>query len=185
MAETVEVPPGFHLFDPDGALPDFRSSRVAAFVAHWRSLRPDAGLRSGRALPARADFDPSAIRPLLPHLMILDLAGDPPRPRYRLVGTAVAEIAKFDFTGEFADGLDFQEAEEFDYGGAYRAVAAARQPGLGHSAMLAGGTAARWIEFAICPLADDGVTVNQFLALEDYESLDLLARDALLPVTRR
>ena len=179
MTGTAEVPAGFQLFDPDGALPEFRSARVADFVAHWRTLR------RGTALPARADFDPSAIRALLPHLMIVEMVGTPPRPRYRLVGTAVAEIAKLDFTGEYADGLDFQEAEEFDYGAAYRAVAAARQPGLGHSAMLAGGTVPRWIEFAICPLADDGVTVNQFLALEDYEPLDLLARDALLPVTKR
>lgn len=178
-SHSLRVPPGFDLFDPGGAPPDFLSPRVAAFFAYWQSLR------GARPMPARADFDPSAVRNLLPHLMLVDIGGEPIRARYRLVGTVVAEIAKFDFTGEYADALDFQEIEEFDYGAAYRAVFARRQPGRGRSAMLVGNVKSRWIEFVICPFADDGATVTQCVALEDYEPLDLLDRDALAPVTKR
>jgi hypothetical protein len=173
------APSGFTLFDPDGAVPAFRAPRAAELLAYWQSLR------GARAMPSRADFDPLAIPALLPYLMLTDLVGDPPRARYRLVGTIVAELAKFDFTGQFADALTFQDAEVFDYGACYRAVAAARRPGIGVSSWLVGDLKTRWIEFVICPLSDDGVTVDRCVALEDYEPLDLVEKDSLIPVTRR
>jgi hypothetical protein len=169
----------FSVFDPAAGAPAFRSPRVAALFSYWCSLC------AGRAMPARSDVDPSAIRNLLPHLMLVDMVGDPPRARYRLVGTAIVEMAKLDFTGQFADEIDFQEAEDFDYGAAYLLVATTRQPGCGISAMLVGGLQSRWIEFVICPLSDDGVTVDRCIALEDYEPLDLLERDSLAPAIRR
>lgn len=179
MGTEISVPAGFTLFDPDGAIPAFRAPRAAELLGYWQSLR------AGRSMPRRADFDPAAIPPLLPYLMLTDLTGDPPRARYRLVGTIIAELAKFDFTGQFADTLTFQDAEAFDYAACYRAVAAARQPGIGHSSWLVGDFKARWIEFVICPLSDDGITVDRCVALEDYEPLDLVEKDSLVPVVKR
>lgn len=171
--------PTFAVMDPAAGPPDFRSPRVAALFNYWR------GLCAGRAMPCRSDVDPSAIRNLLPHLLMVDILGDPPRARYRLVGTAIVDMAKLDFTGQFADEIDFQEVEDFDYGAAYKLIATARQPGCGHSAMLVSGLQSRWIEFVICPLSDDGITVDRCIALEDYEPLDLLERDSIAPAIKR
>lgn len=170
---------GFTLLLPGGPQPVFLSPRVAAFYAHWQELC------AGRPMPQRADFDPAAIRTLLPHIMLVDIVGTPARARYRLVGTAVVEIAKLDFTGQFADEMDFQETEEFDYGGCYHQVVKARCPGIGHSAMLVADVQARWIEFIICPLVDDVGNISQCVALEDYEPLDLIERDSIPPALRR
>ena len=181
MADRGNVPErvrsGFTLLVPGGQPPVFLSPRVAAFHAHWHQLC------AGRPMPRRADFDPAAVRALLPYVMLVDIIAG--RARYRLVGTAVVEIAKLDFTGQFADQMDFQETEDFDYAGCYRQVVESRCSGLGHSAMLAGDVQARWIEFVICPLSDDGNSITQCMVLEDYEPLGLIERDSLLPAIKR
>lgn len=169
----------FQLFDPASDIPGFRAPRNRALLDYWLSLR------GHRRMPCRADLDPSAIPSLLPHLMLTELSGEPPRARYRLVGTEIVALAKFDFTGRFADELQFQDAEAFDYAGCYAAVAASGLPGRGLSWWLVAGQRARWIEFLICPLSDDDQRVNQCIALEDYEPLDLVERDSLVPVARR
>lgn len=171
--------PDFNAIDPAVEAPSFRSPRVARLYRYWRTLC------GTRPLPQRADLDPAAIRDLLPYLMLVDITGTPARARYRLVGTIIVEMAKFDFTGLYADEIDFKESEEFDYAGAYAKVAAWRQPGLGHSAMLVEGFKTRWVEFVICPLSEDGSTVSQCVALEDYEPTDLIERDSLTPAIRR
>ena len=48
-------------------------------------------LRSGRPVADRAQIDPVDIKRVLPHLLLLDGGGEPPRFRYRLVGTAIRE----------------------------------------------------------------------------------------------
>lgn len=168
----------FEFLEPDRDVTAFLSPRVGRLFEHWRDLC------NGRVLPARADIDPSAIRDLLPHLMLVDIVGPQLRARYRLVGTAVVDMAKLDFTGQYADEIDFKEVEEFDYAAAYRQVATGRRPGLGHSAVLIAGFPSRWIEFIICPLSEDGATVTQCVSLEDYEAIDLIERDAI-PAAQR
>ncbi|TDQ84322.1 PAS domain-containing protein [Dongia mobilis] len=171
--------PDFCVIDAAVAEVPFRSPRVAHLYRYWRELC------GGRQMPSRVDLDPAAIRDLLPYLLLVDMVGTPPRARYRVVGTVIVEMAKFDFTGLFADEIDFKESEEFDYGGAYANVASWGKPGLGHSAMLVEGFKSRWVEFVICPLSEDGQTVSQCVALEDYEPTDLIERDSMIPAVRR
>jgi hypothetical protein len=64
---------------------------------HWLSLKGD------RAMPARADIDPTHIPALLRHLVLVDVMGAPPVFRYRLIGTAVTRIANRDATGRVLD----------------------------------------------------------------------------------
>lgn len=56
-------------------------------------------------MPARADFDPVEMVPLLPHLFLVDVAeaGDLRRFRYRLIGTAIVTLLGRDSTGKWAD----------------------------------------------------------------------------------
>src|SRR5260370_17327555 len=62
-----------------GDRPDGQS--LAAIYQYWD------GKRRGRLMPSRADIDPIELKPYLPQLVLLDVEGEPPRFRYRLVGT--------------------------------------------------------------------------------------------------
>lgn len=60
------------------------------------------GLRRGRKVPSRADLDPVAIKAYLPQIFMIDVENGGARFRYRLCGTAVAEVYG-DFTGRYVD----------------------------------------------------------------------------------
>lgn len=72
--------------------------KVRALFEYWRSIHPGPD-----RLPARAAFEPLAIAPLLPHVMLIDVAGRPPRFRYRLIGTRMVDALGGDFTGQWLD----------------------------------------------------------------------------------
>lgn len=79
---------------------------LARLLAYWRSKS-----RAGR-LPARADISPADIPEILPHLMMVEQAGD--SFRCRLCGTAIAEAYGRELTGK-------SFAEAFSADGAARA----------------------------------------------------------------
>ncbi len=66
-------------------------------------------LRGARKMADRAQIDPADFTGILPHLLLLDVEGEPPRFRYRLVGTAICEarvgLAVIDQTGHYADEI--------------------------------------------------------------------------------
>lgn len=167
---------GFHTFDPNHP-PALHSSRCAALVEHW------TGLRGDRALPSWSDIDPNAFKPILPHIIVTGIEHAPFRAFYRLVGTEIVRFAKFDFTGHYADALNFQDDGEEDWTRFYREVADARRPGAGLLYWETEGTLRRWIEFVICPLSSDGKTIDRCIALEDYEHLNTMEIDNLAAVT--
>ncbi len=169
---------GFETFDPSHP-PMLRSSRCASLLQHWNSLR------QSRSFPSWCDIDPVAIKPVLPHLMIVGIEYNPFRAFYRLVGTEIVRFAKFDFTGRYADALSFQDDAEEDWTRFYREVVDARRPGGGMLYWIAGGTLRRWIEFVICPLSSDGVTIDRCISIEDYEHLNMVEIDTLQAVTAR
>lgn len=75
---------------------------IRNFYALWRTLR------RGRLVPSRADLDPAAMRAYLPNVFMIDVEDGGARFRYRLCGTAVAEVYG-DFTGRYVD--DFVSPE--------------------------------------------------------------------------
>src|SRR5262245_38458221 len=74
--------------------------RVRQLRDYWESKR------RGRVMPARADIDPSELKPLLPLLLISELFSDPLRVRFRLAGTKVCEAFGFNIAGRWLDELD-------------------------------------------------------------------------------
>ena len=64
---------------------------------HW------LGIAAGRRMPLRADFDPVAIPDILASIVLFDVVGDPPRFRFRVVGSTPAYTAGVDPTGRFFD----------------------------------------------------------------------------------
>src|SRR5688572_4610245 len=57
-----------------------QSQRIRKLNAYWQD-------RASGKVPSRAEIDPVDVRELLPNLMMIDVIEDPPRFRYRLVGT--------------------------------------------------------------------------------------------------
>ena len=57
-----------------------------ALYEHWQRIHPTPG-----AFPGRQHFDPLDVPKLLPNLWLVDVARDPWRFRYRVVGTALGE----------------------------------------------------------------------------------------------
>lgn len=64
---------------------------------YWRHRRGD-----GR-WPGRADLDPVDIPDLLPDVVLLDVVGEPPRFRKRLVGSAIVAREGRDSTGDWLE----------------------------------------------------------------------------------
>jgi hypothetical protein len=77
---------------PANCHPDIRT-----VVAYWQAIHPEAGL------PGRQHFDPLDIPKLLPSIRMLDVVGEPPRFKVRLMGTKVCEGAGGDYTGRYLD----------------------------------------------------------------------------------
>jgi len=172
----------FSTFDPDretdGVLSDIHSSRIALVLKHWLSLR------KGSRLPASVDIDPSAIKSALPHVMISGISYDPFRVLYRLVGTEIVRWARFDFTNRYADELIFQD-DGRDWSDYCRAVVEARRPAFGVTDWAEPDGPPYWAEFLICPLSDNGETINRCVAVEDYKIMNVLEVEAREPVTER
>jgi hypothetical protein len=146
-----------------------QSQRIQRLAAYWREKAAGAGM------PARSDFDPVDVRDLLPNLMMLDVVGDPPRFRYRLVGTRVVQYTGFDFTGRCLDEMVFQGRDFME--DCYRRLLAERRPIFGHYAWLVRSRHFGRCEFALFPLSDDGKRVDRCVSIEDYERMerDILA----------
>ena len=81
---SSELPPDCH--------PEIRE-----IAAYWRSIHPQSGL------PGRQHFDPVDIPHLLPAIRMLDVVGNPPRFRTRLMGTRIVASVGEDHTGKWMD----------------------------------------------------------------------------------
>ncbi len=60
--------------------------------------------RGEKLMPSRSDIDPITMpRPLLPNIILVDVIEVPLRFRYRVMGTAIADMLGEDWTGHFVD----------------------------------------------------------------------------------
>jgi hypothetical protein len=140
-----------------------QSQRIHRLNAYWLA-------KAQGKVPSRSDIDPVDVRELLPNLMMIDVVGDPPRFRYRLVGTRVVQYTGFDFTGRCIDEMVFQGRDFMEQ--CYRRMLAERRPIFGHYAWLVRSRHFGQCEFGLFPLSDDGVTVNRGISIEDYERME-------------
>lgn len=68
--------------------------------------------RGSRAIPARRDFDPAELKPVLPCVTLVDVHHDPLDFIYRLVGTKMVESYGYDMTGMSVRDLQVPEFRE-------------------------------------------------------------------------
>jgi hypothetical protein len=88
-SETVECP-----VPPEDCHP-----KIGEAYAYWLRIHPPRGL------PGRQHFEPTDIPGLLRHIRMLDVEGQPPRFKIRVVGTQYAERLGHDTTGQYLDDL--------------------------------------------------------------------------------
>lgn len=137
-------------------IPDDCHLKIRQIVAYWDSKRPAQGV-----LPGRQHLDPIDIPKLLPNVWLIDVARDPYRFRFRLLGTAVVEYAGEDNTGKWFDETlpDFDPSVFID-------VVEARAPSWRRSASrMRPYKEYRELERVRLPLARDGATVDMILCL--------------------
>lgn len=141
-----------------------RSSQVRAIYDYWNRKR------GNRRMPARADIDPAEIKPLLAYILLTDLHYDPLRAYFRLVGTAVAEVAGRDLTGQWLHEAEVDGGVELWLRN-YDRLARERAPVYGRTRATVQRGDERIFEWILLPLSSDGETVDKVLELEDWEAL--------------
>jgi hypothetical protein len=127
---------------------------------YWRRIA------EGRAMPARRDFEPLDVTDILPHVVLFDVEGDPPRFRFRLVGTAATERAGLDPTGRyFNDFADSEVAIE-------RMVACVRErrPYFVVDAFVWSNRPSLYYHTLTLPLSDDGEIVDMLVSATVIEA---------------
>ncbi len=139
--------------------------RVRALYEYWRSIHPGPG-----RLPGRAAVDPMAIPRLLPYIMLLDVVGQPPRFRYRLIGTRMVDALGTDFTGRWLDEAHVRPDGSLPVFPSYVRVATQGLHDWRRGAPHFAGYLDRCTELEriFLPLATDGKTVDMILAINVF-----------------
>lgn len=148
---TIRLDPGLHYSD----------ARLGTLHQWWLAKSAARG-----ALPARADFEPLAMRELLQDLYMVDVVRGSAvlRFRYRLIGTAITERTGRDVTGRF-----FEEVYPADllpnFSASFRWIAAEARPLLSHGTMAFTGQGYLGFEALEVPLAADSSQVDIILGV--------------------
>ena len=132
---------------------------IGAFYDYWTALPREQGL------PGRSHIDPQAIPSLLQWLMLVDVEELIPKARfrYRLAGTGVVRLFGREFTGltnreAFPQHATRLTADFLD-------VVNRREPVYHRTMVPMPGREFRNIERLLCPLAEDGQTVNMLVGV--------------------
>jgi len=153
-SETVESP-----VPPEDCHP-----KIGEAYAYWLRIHPPRGL------PGRQHFDPTDIPGLLRHIRMLDVEGQPPRFKIRVVGTQYAERLGHDTTGQYLDEL-FEGFEGSRFHRGLLDVIESKRPIWRRGPL-------QWfcreeyssVERIHLPLARDGETVDMVLTVSVYLS---------------
>lgn len=140
--------------------------RIRRLYDYWCSIRP-----ADDRLPGRQHLEPLDLPELLQWLLLLDVVGEPPRFRYRLVGTGQARVMECELTGRWLDEAydDFREKRDHAElvavaGGTIGYSRGAPEYRVERSHVL--------MERLLLPLARDGVNVDMVLGIALYTRED-------------
>ena len=138
------------------------SPRLRDAFAYWDSKR------AGRTMPSRADIDPVEIPALLRFLMLIDVIAAPPDFRYRLIGTAIRNISRADYTGRRFSELSDKGPGSVVWKGCAEVVrtqapVSEPPPYVGPEKVLRG------CENVLLPLSDDPSRVTMILKVVSFD----------------
>lgn len=77
----------------------FASDKLQFLLSYW------TGLKRGAPFPRYTDIDPLDMRPVLGYVTLLEPVGGDRDFRYRVFGSAIASLSKFELTGRLASEL--------------------------------------------------------------------------------
>lgn len=150
-------PPSF----PD-SVPDDCNENIRDAIEYWISIHPSEGL------PGRQHFDPVDVPRLLPFVCLLDVSGDPPQFRVRLMGTQMVAFHEKDFTGYWYHDA-FPQFRGSNTEAAMVAAARTGQPRwYGGAPAFSHTTDYKYLECIALPLARDGRNVDMLLLVHAY-----------------
>lgn len=154
------------------------SQRIAALRGYWLGKCPADGW------PSRADIHPADLAPLLPNIVISEIYPETGRVHYRLVGTKVAEMSRFDFTGRWLHEMRMASHDPGIWERAYAILTRERVPVYGRTGIPieSGSEIIVEEEFGLFPLDVGAPDRFQCLALEDYGDIQHIEADELRPM---
>ncbi|HEY1383856.1 MAG TPA: PAS domain-containing protein [Dongiaceae bacterium] len=138
-----------------GFISAIRSGVLRHLVAHWH------GMRGGRHMPARADFDPLDVRQALGYISLIEVRRDPLRFYFRLDGSKQVDLFGIDCTRRYLD-----EVMPADHAAmaavSYREVVDSRAPRY-HRRTIPFHHRLIDYEIVILPLSSDGERVDMLM----------------------
>ena len=168
MLEFFESRDEAMTFDPITAPPVRAHRKIKRLYEYWLSRAPAMGM-----LPARHHIDPTEIGELLENIWLVDVAGEPPQFRIRLLGGALVRAGILAKIGDAVESVlpndtaRQQALEEFRYVAAQRVPLWFRGPPRApHEQDI------HDIERIFLPLAADGRSVNMLLCLTVFYGLN-------------
>lgn len=170
-AQFVAAKPYANLDAVQAALVEARHATVRDFLGYYAAIHPRD------ALPARSAFDPMAIPRLLSHLVLADVERDgngAARFRVRVAGEEVVNALRMPLIGRYLDEIANTSEPTV------RFPIQTRHTVLDTGCVIyrRGKPRVRFsldyaeIEYAHCPLAEDGVTVDQIVSVIHYQALE-------------
>jgi hypothetical protein len=150
----------------------FTDSRLDDAYRYWR------GKAASRALPRRADIDPTEIPKLLPDVMLVERHDDG-RYRYRLIGTENAAAHGVNATGRFLDEV----LPGPDYGphvlALYDECVRERRALYSECLFFSPGRSQpeRHTKVLFMPLSNDGTAVNMIFVIQVFHYIDRATRE--------
>ncbi len=153
MAETESEP---------FSLPVDSAPKIRALFDYWRAIHPESGL------PGRARFDPVDVPELLANIWMVDVAREPLRFRFRLVGTEIVKFTDRDHTGRWLDEVypGFADSSAYRF---YRDCALAARPAYRRGQVpTRSGAKTVVAEQLTLPLAANGRDVDILLMMTLY-----------------
>ncbi|MDF1748358.1 MAG: PAS domain-containing protein [Alphaproteobacteria bacterium] len=140
------------------------SKKVHALLDYWNARR------QGKEWPSRVSIMPWEIAPYLPNVVISEINIKTRHVYYRLVGTKVAEMSRFDFTGRWLHEMQLASQETRIWDQAYAMIIETGSPVYGHTGIPISDGSEILVEeeFGMFPLQVPNTEVFQCLALEDY-----------------
>lgn len=145
---------------------DLENPKLQRFYDYWRSKIPE-----GRRFPARQAIEPTEIPDLLPSVIMIDVVRQDGTTRFRvrLAGSDYVKAVGWDRTGHWVDA-DRPEAEGEAVVATYREVLETGEPHHWTSHLHDVGRQLVPYERLMCPLSDDGETIDVLIGLVDFSA---------------
>lgn len=148
----------------DGTLAErIDSAALRELYRYWASQRGE------RKMPRRRDIDPTSIPRLLPNIAIIEVRGEPGDYVLRLTGTEVDRQNGAALTGLTLRTVTETTTVKVDLS-EYALVARRGEARVSRGNLVHRGREHVDFERLLLPLSEDGVTVNQILAMFDYRT---------------